>query len=155
MNEYVENKKNTMIELLGDGLVQVTINSAFPGVELPEHLMNRHRVILNLSHNFKDPTHITEMGITTILSFVGVDHRVILPWGCIWYVDNRDDYKCLYSLDMPQDLREALAKEPPALVTSVQPDLEGVGGGGETTAPRSGHLRLLKNCPPTPRGTNE
>jgi hypothetical protein len=141
VNEYVENKKNTMIDLLRDGLVQVIINSTFPGVELPEHLMNKYRVILNLSHKFKDPTHITEAGITTVLSFVGVDHKVVLPWGSIWFVYNGDDYKCLYSLDMPQ----TLAKEPPALVTSVRPELEGVGGGAETTAPRKGHLKLVKN----------
>lgn len=144
MNEYVENKKNTLVDLLGDGMVQVTINSTFPGVELPEHLMNKHRVILNLSYRFKDHIDITEMGVTTVLSFVGVDHPVVLPWSSIWYVDNGDDYKCLYSLDMPQVLREELAGGSLTLVTSVRPELAGVGGGCETTAPHSGHLKLLK-----------
>jgi hypothetical protein len=145
LNEYVENKRNTIFELLRDGQIQVTINSAFPGVVLPEHLMNKYQVILNLSHKFKDRIHITEIGVTTVLLFLGEDHPVVLPWGSIWYVADEDDYKCLYSLEMPLALREDLAKEPPALVTSIQPELEGVGGGGETTAPRSGHLKLLKN----------
>lgn len=145
MNEYVENKKNTLINLLGEGTVTVTVNSAFPGVRLPDHLMNKHRVILNLSHKFEYPTHITEGGITTVLSFVGVNHTVVLPWGSIWFVENQDDYRCLYSLDMPEALREALAKEPQALVTSTRSRLEGVEGGGETSTPRAGHLKLLKN----------
>lgn len=145
MNEYVENKKRNMIELLGEGLVQVTVNSAFPSVVLPQHLMNKDRVVLNLSHRFKDPTHITEEGITTKLSFVGVDHLVVLPWGCIWSVEGKDDYKCLYSLDMPEALRAELAKGPPTLVTSVKPELADVGGGAQTTAPRKGHLKLVKN----------
>lgn len=145
MEEYVENKKNTMIRLLEDGKVQVTINSTFSGVKLPDHLMNKHWVILNLSHKFEHPIHITEEGITTVLSFVGVNHPVVLPWGSIWFVDNGDDYKCLYSVDIPPALREALAKEPQALLTSHRPELALAGGGGETTAPRSGHLKLLKN----------
>lgn len=144
MNEYFENKKKRFISMLKEGMIQVAVNSKLPGVQLPPHLMGNLKVVLNLSYRFKDPIDVTDEGVYSVLSFAGVDHNINLPWGSIWGVVDKGGGKHLYPLDMSEEMRAALAVEGTVEVQSPpRPELEDVEGGGESTQPRQGHLRIV------------
>lgn len=91
MSELSERKRSNLLDLLEKGKVQIRLNSNIEGVSLPDYLMNRIQVTLNLSYAFQpDIFDIDEDGIRVILSFSGQKTLCILPWDSVFFMQALD-----------------------------------------------------------------
>ena len=84
-------KRAELESRLAHGLVQVRLNSTVEGVSLPEFLMHRVQVTLNLSYAFRAKVFvIDEQGVSVNLSFSGEPFLCILPWDCFYFMQSLD-----------------------------------------------------------------
>ena len=85
-------QKRTALEAkLAEGLVQVRLDSNVDGVVLPEFLMNRVQVTLNLSYAFRPEVfEIDDIGVCITLSFSGRKFLCELPWDCLYFMQSLD-----------------------------------------------------------------
>ena len=89
--ELSKRKKAELESRLEHGLVQVRLNSTVDGVSLPEFLMYRVQVTLNLSYAFRAKVFvIDEDGVQVTLSFSGEPFLCILPWDCLYFMQSLD-----------------------------------------------------------------
>jgi stringent starvation protein B len=139
--EEMLHKKQMISEALDRGMVQIRADARYPGVQVPPHLRGNRDTILNLSRRFGTDLQLRDDGLYADLSFSGQIQKIILPWQSIWLFAERDQPPILFFKDAPMDdLPETLVEE---RFTPKRPRLELIEGGGETTPPRTGHLRLV------------
>ena len=135
MTPVTSSFKREMIEaMLSQGLIQIFVDATKPGVDLPSVLLTEHCVVLNLSKKFGMPMDTLEDGIHAELSFNKVSTHTRIPWHSIWSVKNQDGRAYLFVDVMPSTLTG---------IVDHSKKLNSLQGGGETTALRTGHLRLL------------
>jgi hypothetical protein len=85
-------QKRAVLEArLEDGLVQIRLDSNISGVVLPDFLMDRVQVTLNLSYAFRsDVFVIDEIGVRITLSFSGRKFLCVLPWSSLYFMQSLD-----------------------------------------------------------------
>ena len=84
-------KRNALESRLADGLVQVRLDSNVEGVVLPDFLMNRVQVTLNLSYAFRPNVfEIDDLGVCITLSFSGRKFLCELPWDSLYFMQSLD-----------------------------------------------------------------
>lgn len=89
--ELSKRKRAELESRLEHGLVQVRLNSTVDGVSLPEFLMYRVQVTLNLSYAFRAKVFVIgEDGVQVTLSFSGEPFLCILPWDCLYFMQSLD-----------------------------------------------------------------
>jgi hypothetical protein len=95
------------------GKIIVFVDSTVPGVELPEHLMGKILVKLNLSKAFANPLTITSTYSEIKLSFSGELHQCKLPHNSVFYVAMAD--KPFYGVEIQEHC--------PALINAFEDEL--------------------------------
>lgn len=153
-----------MLEALEQGMTQIHLDARRPGVLVPEKFRAEHHLVLNISYRFDPPDlSVSEWGVRQTLSFGGSRFTVGVPWSALYAVASlatRDFW--MFADDMPQELAEAAtekAKLPPmldpdseksnarAVLREVVMEKRSDGDEGppeQPTAPRRGHLRVVK-----------
>lgn len=157
-----EEKKNRVLEALEQGMTQVHLDARRPGVLVPEKFRSEHHLVLNFSYRFDPPDlSVSEWGIRQTLSFNGSRFTVGIPWSAVYAVASlttRDFW--MFPEDMPEELAAAATEKatlPPVagsesekkptravLREVVLERHENDEPPGPPTAPRRGHLRVVK-----------
>lgn len=103
-------KRTALEQLLASGMVQVSVDPRRAGVELPEDLVDRPAVKLNLSRRFPGYLEIDDAGVRALLRFGGVPFPVVLPWACLFAVVSLVGAGWhVWREDAPPELAEQLA----------------------------------------------
>ncbi len=98
------NQATTISRLLNDEQVLVHINPNFPGVTIPEYLMDNRSVTLRLSRYFRGRLSTNENQITAELLF-GPNYFVCeIPWGSIWGASSVRGEEFVWSEATPPDI---------------------------------------------------
>lgn len=144
-----QTKKQMVEKALEKGRIQVFVNSKVRDVVLPRHLMSLPQVILNLSHNFEFKLTIADDGIATILSFGGKNEPILLPWEAIWFLRSPATNEAMLFFegapldDLPVEVLQPPEFTPETLTETLKPIQGSIDGEGQTTPPRTGHLRVV------------
>ncbi len=109
-------KRETFLNLLGEGWVSICLDARSSGVELPEHLRVEPRLILQYGLNMPVPIadlEITGEGIRATLSFNRSPHNTFVPWPAVYVIMPTDSGKpgILFAEDVPPEMRAALTAE--------------------------------------------
>src|SRR5713226_5629172 len=110
-------KKQRVLQALGQGMVMVHLDARRPGVAVPEALKSEPHLRLNLSYRF-DPPDLTvgEWGVRCTLSFSGHRFSVAIPWSALFAISSYTGKEFwMYPDDMPPELVQqamASAKNP-------------------------------------------
>lgn len=90
-SELSKRKRAELESRLAQGLVQVRLNSTIEGISLPDFLMDRVQVTLNLSYAFRAKIfEIDEQGVRVTLSFSGQPFLCVLPWDSFYFMQSLD-----------------------------------------------------------------
>lgn len=162
MTERTEDSKRTQVlECLDKGMTQIHLDARRPGVLVPKDFEKEHHLVLNISYRFDPPDlSVTEWGIRQTLSFKGSRFTVAVPWSALYAVASlttRESW--MFPHDMPEEFVSAATEKadlPPELESADRPravlrevvldkkDGEQAEAPAEPTAPKRGHLRLVK-----------
>ncbi len=83
----VARKRKSLSAKLDEGRIQVRVNSCVDGVILPDFLMNRVQVTLNLSYGFQPEIFvIDDDGVQVSLSFSGEKVLCVIPWESLYFI---------------------------------------------------------------------
>jgi len=109
-------KRETFLNLLGEGWVSICLDARANGVELPDHLRAEPRLILQYGLNMPVPIvdlEITGEGIRATLSFNRTPHNTFVPWQAVYVIMPTDSGKpaILFAEDVPPELRATLTAE--------------------------------------------
>jgi len=109
-------KRETFLNLLGEGWVSICLDARSSGVELPEHLRVEPRLILQYGLNMPVPIadlEITGEGIRATLSFNRTPHNTFVPWPAVYVIMPTDSGKpgILFAEDVPPEMRATLTAE--------------------------------------------
>jgi stringent starvation protein B len=158
-----ESKKTVLAELLGQGMVLVTLDARCNGVQVPPHLRDDAQLRLNLSYRFGLPMQLDDTGVNATLTFAGTPYPCSLPWSAIYLlVSHVSGRPILFPADVPPEFahgmlnRKAAASagdshssprgRPRLRVVTKSANPEPVAS--EETEPRPppsrGHLRVVK-----------
>jgi hypothetical protein len=125
--------KRELIEAaLQKGMARIIVNAGMPGVVLPKIIVESlgNYLTLNLSWRFGKPMKLTDTEVEAVLSFGGIDATCVIPYPAIMMLMDAQGLLGIFHDGLPTE--------------RVKGDhLDEVEGGGETTAPKRGHLRLL------------
>lgn len=159
----LKEKKDRVLEALEQGMTQIHLDARRPGVLVPEKFRAEHHLVLNISYRFDPPDlSVSEWGVRQTLSFGGSRFTVGVPWSALYAVASLATREFwMFADDMPQELAEA-ATEKAKLPPQLDPDAErsnaravlrevvmekrsdGDEPPEQPTAPRRGHLRVVK-----------
>jgi stringent starvation protein B len=144
-------KKQRLLQALGQGMVMVHLDARRPGVAVPEALKSEPHLRLNLSYRFDPPDlSVNEWGIRATLSFSGKRFTVAVPWSSLFAMTGHGTKEFwLYPEDMPKELIRYLAAAPlPEKLAGKRRRLQQVASKQESKqrGPRRGrgHLRVIK-----------
>jgi hypothetical protein len=98
------NQETTISRLLNDEQVLVHINPAFPGVTIPEYLLDNRTVTLRLSRYFKGRLSTNENQITAELLFGPSYYVCSIPWGSIWGASSVRGEEFVWTEATPPDI---------------------------------------------------
>jgi len=103
----VNPKQGVLESLLNDGEVTIHLDPRRPGVDLPQHLMERPAVGLNLSRRYDlSVFEIDDAGVRADLRFDGHRYLCVIPWCAVFSIRMRGaEQACVYIADIPTDLR--------------------------------------------------
>lgn len=136
------NKKDLVGSMLDQGLIHILVDTRTPGVDLPEHLMGRVDVKINLSWQFKTLIELTDQGIFANLSFNGETRQVVIPWFAIYFVGSKQTQEgILFPEDAPGEIVTRITSSQESRPKPQK--FESIDGGNEVSPPRTGHLRVL------------
>lgn len=126
------NEKHAVLKALGyfaGEPVKVLVDARVEGVLLPNHLMGKHEVLLDLGMRLQIP--VTDLlatdafGVSCTLSFGGKPHFCMIPWGSVLALTNAEqNYGRVWAPSLPpvdldvrtkSDTRELLKGERPYL----------------------------------------
>jgi stringent starvation protein B len=153
-------KKDQVLECLDKGMTQIHLDARRPGVLVPEKFKGDHHLVLNISYRFDPPDlAVSEWGIRQTLSFGGSRFTIAVPWSALYAVASLTTREFwMFPDDMPAELADA-ATEKAQLPPAPEPDEkkaravlrevviergEGDEPAPEPTAPKRGHLRVVK-----------
>lgn len=138
-----EQKFALLLAALDAGETFVLLDPRVPGVEVPAGLGEGPRLLLKFSHRYDpDPViGLTAETLSAVLSFGGVPFRVAVPLSAIVEVASKR-LGTIVQFASP-DPATGLAAPPRIARVPERPVLGIAQGGGETTEPRTGHLRSL------------
>lgn len=146
-------KKQRLLQALGQGMVMVHLDARRPGVAVPEALKSEPHLRLNLSYRFDPPDlSVSEWGIRATLSFSGKRFTVAVPWSSLFAMTRHGTKEFwLYPEDMPKELIHHLAAAPLPVsekLAGKRRGLQQVVSKAESKqrGPRRGrgHLRVIK-----------
>ncbi len=159
----LKEKKDRVLEALEEGMTQLHLDARRPGVLVPESFRQEHHLVLNVSYRFDPPDlSVSEWGVRQTLSFGGSRFTVGVPWSALYAVASLTTRAFwMFPDDMPQELADSAtekAKLPPSfdseeksartvlreVVLEKRADGEEEGPPEPPTAPRRGHLRVVK-----------
>lgn len=100
----IAKQETTISRLLNDEQVLVHINPAFPGVMIPEYLMDNRSVTLRLSRYFRGRLSTNENQITAELLFGPSYFVCAIPWGSIWGASSVRGEEFVWSEATPPDI---------------------------------------------------
>ena len=100
------------------GKVLVFIDSTVEGVDLPEHLMGKILIRLNIGTNFKHPLTITSKQSSIRLSFGGVEHDCKIPHKSVYYAAMAD--RPLYGVEIIEHTPDLVRNFEEELITIFQ-----------------------------------
>ena len=105
-------KRAVVEDLLGQGMVLVTLDATAEGVDVPEHLRNDSQLRLNLSYRFGLPVEVDDDGVLATLTFGGVPYDCVLPWPSIYLVVSHVSGRpVLFPDDVPEELMRLLTEQ--------------------------------------------
>jgi hypothetical protein len=135
------NQKTTITRLLNDEQVLVHINPAFPGVTIPEYLMDNRTVTLRLSRYFKGRLSTNENQITAELLFGPSYFVCSVPWGSIWGASSVRGEEFVWSEATPPDILDLVLSQEERTAELARREAR-----PRLKTPRSatGHLRRVK-----------
>lgn len=152
-----KDKPELISSWLNKGMIQVMVDTTIPGVVVPSIHHGKTSLLLNLSHTFRGMPEmkLKEDAIYATLSFHGVIFDCVLPWDSIWMM-RQGEHELVFPSNVPKDehwsetikhfLLNPTPKAPERKVKPQKPSfLQTINGGGEVSAPRTGHLKLLKD----------
>lgn len=109
-------------------------------VDVPERFSNQETLVLRISKDtyFSDLEN-SEQGITAALTFGGFPYDCFIPFDSVFAMTDINGKLNPYVWvdSSPEDMDKPVLVGPPKL-TLIQ-------GGGQTTPPRRGHLKLVQN----------
>lgn len=138
-------KREVVDKLLGDGPVLVHIDARCEGVSVPERLRADPKLVLRFGYQLTPTILDLDVGADALsgtLSFGGVPHRCVLPWGAVYAVVSEGDQRgMVWPDDVPPEAMDlGDDSDEPA-------DLDGAEAEPEP-APRKtggrGHLKLVE-----------
>lgn len=155
-------KKEQVLECLEKGMTQLHLDARRPGVLVPEKFRGQHHLVLNISYRFDPPDlAVSDWGIRQTLSFGGSRFTIAVPWSALYAVASlvtRDQW--MFPHDMPEEFAAAAtekaqlpepepAERPRAVLREVvldksDDDSQSGEPPAEPTAPKRGHLRIVK-----------
>jgi stringent starvation protein B len=155
-------KKDQVLECLEKGMTQLHLDARRPGVLVPEKFKGQHHLVLNVSYRFDPPDlAVSDWGIRQTLSFGGSRFTVAVPWSALYAVASlvtRESW--MFPHDMPEEFAAAAtekaqlppgpepAERPRAVLREVVLDRSNEEPASnepaEPTAPKRGHLRIVK-----------
>ena len=153
-------KKELLLALLTESVVQVHLDGRAQGVELPEWLRTESRVILDIGYDMPVPIldlEIDDQGFRCTLSFQRTPFLCRVPWEAIYGIIDAEQRGAVYVEDMPPELRAlietrakpALAAEERTIEETAPSDLEpspspAPSRPSNAKKPRPSHLKLVK-----------
>lgn len=156
-------KKDQVLECLEKGMTQLHLDARRPGVLVPEKFKGQHHLVLNISYRFDPPDlAVSDWGIRQTLSFGGSRFTIAVPWSALYAVASlvtRESW--MFPHDMPEEFAAAAtekaqlppdpepAERPRAVLREVvldksDDDSQSGEPPAEPTAPKRGHLRIVK-----------
>ena len=107
-------KRSVFEDFLQGNIVRIIVDGTNPGVCVPEDLVGKEEVPLNISYSYRLPfLEITNTGVEAELSFKGSAFRCLLPWDAIYSIETlkgTDEGKTFIDIgSMPLRMREKAA----------------------------------------------
>jgi stringent starvation protein B len=151
-----------VLECLEKGMTQIHLDARRPGVLVPEKFKNDHHLVLNISYRFDPPDlAVSEWGVRQTLSFGGSRFTIAVPWEALYAVASLATREfSMFPDDMPPELADSATEKatlppptdpPEKRVRAVLREVVIERGEGdeeppreEPTAPKRGHLRVVK-----------
>lgn len=152
-------KRELVEKLLSDGPILVHVDARRDEVSVPDGFRRDPKLVLRFGYGLTPAIvdlSVDGEGIAGTLTFDGIPHRCVLPWGAVYAVVAETDQRgMVWPDDVPAAVVEQLADEPtpteaspteaspdePApdtTTTGEEPDADGGEGG------RRGHLKLVR-----------
>ena len=149
-------KRESLLELLEEGVVMLHLDARREGVIVPGHLRDDPCLRLNIAYGFNLPAlEVDAEGVYAVLSFGGRDFPCTLPWSAVFAMTLPDlEHRGrLWPQTVPPEVSSVLAEtaddeaEPPVL-EAIEGGLGEDGGSSddeqaESEAPKRSHLRLV------------
>ncbi len=110
----VPDKQEVMLHLMEDAWVYVHLDPRRDGVDLPDHLREDKRLILQYGYNMPVPISdlvVDKRGIAATLSFRRVFYSTFIPWAAVFGLTDGDKRTYVWEGDIPKDLLAQVAKE--------------------------------------------
>lgn len=148
-------KKELMLALLTESVVQIHLDGRAKGVALPEWLRANPRVVLDIGYDMAVPIpdlEIDDQGIRCTLSFNREPFLCRIPWDAVYGIIDVEQRGAVYVEDMPPELR-ALLEHRAAPATAAEertieeaaPELDPEPPPSKPNKkPRPSHLKLVK-----------
>jgi hypothetical protein len=135
------NQETTISRLLNDEQVLVHINPAYPGVAIPDYLMENRTVTLRLSRYFKGRLSTNATEITAELLFGPSYFVCSIPWGSIWGASSVRGEEFVWTEATPPDILHLVLSQ-----EERSAELERREARPRLKTPRAaaGHLRRVK-----------
>lgn len=113
---YLVPKHRLAQELLATGqIVRVVFNSNVAEVDVPDNLLGRDQVVLEIGTNMAVPIldlYVSEQGFSGTLSFRGIPRYVFVPWSAVYAIYLPDTGRgAAYGKDMPAGVQASLLAE--------------------------------------------
>ncbi len=140
--EVPSTPRQLLENLLGQGMVMVTIDARSDGAVVPRQFERDPQLRLNLSYRFGLPIDVDEWGVRARLTFSGVPFDCELPWPSIYMiVSHVTGQPFLFPEHVPQELMQ--------LATQMRTD------GQVPEQPKKPKLTVVSGDAETPEATDE
>lgn len=148
-------KKDLMLALLTESIVQVHLDGRAKGVALPEGLRANPRVVLDIGYDMPVPIidlEVDDQGIHCTLSFQREPFSCRIPWAAVYCIIDAEQRGAVYVEDMPPELRTLLENRAMPAAAAEERTIEEAAPALDpeplpprpTKKPRPSHLKLVK-----------
>jgi stringent starvation protein B len=142
-----EDKRETLLRFLSEGMVLVHLDARLPGVRVPRAHRNEPLLRLNLSYRFASRDLVVDDdGVRCTLSFSGLPYLCELPFPAIFAITSHvSGESMVWPESLPTEARQdALEVQRGVLKVVPSPSLAEERDDAPVVLPSRGHLRLIK-----------
>lgn len=114
-----QDKFSAINRLLFDEYILVHVNTAYPGLKLPNHLLEQGTVTLKLSKLFRGKLLVEKDLITAELLFSEAYFDCEIPMGAIWGVTSFQGRQTIWPESLPPELGKVFKDEFGSMIQSA------------------------------------